>query len=337
VRRSTAPRIKDVAARAGVSTATVSYIISGRTGGKTRISEATRTRVVEAIRDLGYIPDATAQSLRTNRTNRISLVIPSIGAPYWYLLAEELIDEADALGYQVVVSVVGTERRENRVFEELLRGFADGAIVAGTCYWKQRHFSQLAARGIAVTAISGTVDPDGFDIVRTKEHQAREDAVDHLLGKGCRRIAILTDSTNAELMSNAEDYLSILTGRGHSVDDQNVASRVHNRETAHTAVKMLLQSPAPPDAILAVADVFAIGALMAAKDLDIDVPTDLAIVGAGNVPETEITTPPLTTVGQETLRFEMIGELLFSRLKSEEVLAGRVLDFPRVLIKRGST
>jgi LacI family transcriptional regulator len=330
------PTIRDVAAHAGVSTATVSYVISGRSGGKTRIPEETRARVLDSIRELGYIPHATAQSLRKNRTERICLVIPNIAAPYWDLLAEEIMDEADSNGYQLVVSVVGNVRRELRVFHELLRGFADGAIVAGTCYWSQAHFAQLAGRGVAIAAISGSLEPEGFDVVRTQERRAREDVVDHLLGKGYQRLALLTDERNADLQANARDYLDILQDRGYLIDQEHVSGAVHDRESAHMATKELLERDNRPDAIITVADVFAIGALMAAKDLGVDVPRQLAIVGAGNVPETEITSPPLTTIGQERLSFEIIGELLFSRLAQEEPMEGRIIEFPRVLIKRGS-
>jgi len=337
MKRGSAPTIKDVAAHAGVSTATVSYVMSGRVGGKTRITDETRAKVLTSIRELGYIPQATAQSLRRNRTNRICLVIPNIAAPYWDLLAEEIMDEADRNDYQLVVSVVGNVRRELRVFHELLRGFADGAIIAGTCYWGQAHFSELATRGIAVTAISGTLEPDGIDVVRTQERRARENAVDHLLDRGYQRIALLTDERNADLQANARDYLDILQDRGYVMDQAHVNGAIHDRESAHTATKQLLEGDNRPDAILAVADVFAIGALMAAKQLGVSVPEELAIIGAGNVPETEITSPPLTTIGQQQLSFELIGQLLFSRLASDEPMEGRTIEFPRVLIRRGST
>jgi DNA-binding LacI/PurR family transcriptional regulator len=292
---------------------------------------------MKAVQKLGYVPLSTARNLRSQKTHRIALLIPDISGPYWDLLAKHFINMADNTGYQVVILDIGTMNREIKAFHELLQGFADGALIAGSSYLGQSHFDQLAARGYACTVIDNSVDPNGFDVVRTHEHQAREDAVEHLIDRGKKNIALFSDEQNDNLREHARDYLSILHSRGLMIRDAQLSSKVFNRESAYNQAKAFLQSNDPPDAIITVADTAALGVHAAAKELGIDIPTQLAIIGAGNVPETVTVSPKLSTIGQRNLNFDLISKLVFSRLESKGKQEGKIINFPRVFIPRDSS
>src|SRR5688500_10743070 len=105
----------DVARRAGVSQATVSYVLSGRRSGEPRIKDETRQRVLEAAAELKYVPNQTARSLRRRRTERVCLLLSRLGVPYYDRLVADVQQAADAHGYVVIVTVGGSAARETHV------------------------------------------------------------------------------------------------------------------------------------------------------------------------------------------------------------------------------
>lgn len=329
--------MQDVAELSGVSTATVSYILNGRNGGRSRISEPTRKHVLNAVRKLGYSPNASARNLRRRRTDRICMVIPNLRDPYYNIMAKDLLSSADAHGYSMVIIVIGSLVRELHMFNELRQGLADGALIVGTCFLDETHFVQIAESGIATVIINNLVQPKGFDVVKTDEDDAQEQAVDHLLGEGHTRIALFSNHENINQVRKIKVYLRLLQERRLVIDHHLIQDGVKNRYTAYQVTQSLLRLDNPPTAILTVADTTAIGALLAARDTGIRVPDDLAIIGSGNIPETEITTPPLTTIGQRSLDFQDISDLLFSRLSGKAPPEGRIYEIPRKLIIRGSS
>ncbi len=329
------PTIRDVARRAGVSGATVSYILNGRGNQRSRISAATQARVLAAADELGYTPNAAARNLRRQRTDRICLVTPTL-SPYNSLFIHRLQEAADAKGYFTVTTVAGTEQREQQIFAELCRGFVDGAVLIGTRLLDGDHFQQLAARGLALVVGRDELAPKGFDVVQDNAAAAAAEAVDYLIQQGHTRIAIFGNLANVLQVQKIERYLGLLANRGLQVAGHCLRGDVVGRRAAYNLVRTIPQWEQPPTAILATSDRAAIGCVLGARDAEIRVPEDLAIVGFGNIPETEITTPPLSTIGQSVIDFRPYIDLLFSRLAAEQPLAGRVATTTLTLILRGS-
>ena len=113
------PTIYDVAELAEVSEATVSYILRGRRGGKSRISEATRQKVLTATNTLGYAPNSAAINLSTRRTDRISLVLSQIGAPYHHAIARDVLQIAIEHNYTLSISISETPQQQDLIIEQL--------------------------------------------------------------------------------------------------------------------------------------------------------------------------------------------------------------------------
>lgn len=329
------PTIRDVAALAGVSGATVSYILSGRGNQKSRISPETRQRVLASARQLGYTPNAAARNLRRQRTDRICLVTPTL-SPYNSLFIHKMQEAADQHGYFTITAVAGTENRELQIFNELRRGFVDGAVMIGTRFLDAEYFHQLAETGLALVVGRDEIAPDGFDIIRSNEAGASAEAVDHLLARGHTRIAIFADMSNLLQVQKVKRYLALLQERGIDIDHRHMRGDVLGRRAAYDVVRTIPQWNPQPTAILATSDRAAIGCVLGARDAGIRVPKELAIIGFGNIPETEITTPPLSTIGQPVIDFQPFADLLFSRLAAEEQLAGRTAELYQHLILRGS-
>lgn len=330
------PTADDVARRAGVSRATVSYVINGRRGGASRVSDATRVRVLTAMDQLGYVPNHAARSLRRSRTDRICLLLSRLGSPYGDVLAADVQRLSGERGYSTVIAVTNSPESETHVVAQLRRRLADGIIdFAGL---PQETLALLARAGIAVVALGNPLVPNGFDVVHTTESDACYEAVDHLLDLGHRRIAFLGHT--ADHTGDRERYGSYAraqNGRDIRVEDRFVRTGAVDRADAYRSVTTLLATDDRPSALFAASDIGAISAIWAARDAGLRVPADLAVVGVGNIPEGQISRPALSSVGPIRHDFGEVAELLLDRLTHDPGAAGRVLLRPWSFFPRGST
>lgn len=328
--------IQDVARAADVSIATVSYVLSGRGKVHSRISEETAQRVRQAAKELGYVPNQSARTLRRQRTERICLILPRIGAPYYEALVRDVQRLADANGYLTLVAIADSPEREQHLIGQLRRRLADGALIVNPRSMRAEEIAPIARMGIAVVVYSDVLTVPGCDQVKTVEDEAIQQAVQYLLAKGHRRFVIMSDSSNPSQRERVQTYRRALAAHAIHPDECCLYENVDTRTNAYRMMQTVLNQPDRPTAVLAMADPLGIGALLAARDAGLDVPSQLAVIGYGNIPEDEITRPPMTTIGPEPLDFTDVAELLFSRLRGEAPSEGRVHTLTRKLILRGS-
>jgi DNA-binding LacI/PurR family transcriptional regulator len=342
IRRNATSR--DVAALAGVSVATVSYVVNGR---HNRVSAETRDRVLEAARELGYAPNTSARGLRQRRTERVCLVVSEIGVPTFDQLTRDLHAAADAAGYGVITMVVDSPLRAGKTLDLLRQRIADGAIVAAPPeYIDDRELAELARAGLPLVAMGNSFAAQGFDVVRTPERATCGEAIDHLFATGRRRVAFLgrrSEVPGPEPESEGRPserlaaYLDALRRHDIERDDRLIVVGADDRVGGYRAATGLLELAEPPDAIFAATDRAAISAIWAIRDAGRDVPGDVAVVGVGNLEEGLITKPALSTVGQPQLDFTKVADLLFERLRTTEPeLRGREHVLPWTFIQRDS-
>jgi DNA-binding LacI/PurR family transcriptional regulator len=326
----------DVAKRAGVSQATVSYVVSGRRNGHLRISEETQQRVLEAVAELNYVPNDAARSLRRRRTQRVCLVVQRLGVPFDDELARDIRRVADQHNYTLIVALGGEPVRERQVLDQLQRGLADGAVII-TSSLRAADLAPLVDAGLALVVLNNVIAGSGFDAIRTNEAQACYEAVSYLIERGHRRIAFLGHTLDRSPQNERlESYLRALEEHGIPIDQRLLRAGASTRQQAHQATRALLELADRPTALFATADIAAISAILAAQGAGLRVPGDLAVVGVGNIPESELISPALTTVGPITLDFSAIADLLFSRLESATPLASRDFTMMWRLIVRES-
>lgn len=327
----------DVARSAGVSQATVSYILSGRGSGETRISDSTRERVLRVVAELGYVPNQTARNLRRRRTERICLVAPSLGVPYFDLMAEHIQHTAAEHGYSVVVTVAGSALREQQILNQLRRGLADGVVLVTPSYVSSAELAALARSKLAVLVLSNRFAGSEFDMVRTTESEGCRDAVDYLIDKGHRRIAFLGNCASASVrQERLASYHAALLAAGLAPSSELEFGVQNSRARAYRRTQQLLELAQPPTAIFAASDMAALSAIWAVRDRGLRVPDDIAVIGVGNIPEGSVIQPALTTVGPRELQFDHISGLLFGRIADQQALAGRTVTEPWQLIRRAS-
>ncbi|OXM69122.1 LacI family transcriptional regulator [Amycolatopsis vastitatis] len=285
--------IRDVAARAGVSVATVSKVINERYG----VSAATLARVRAVIEELGYEASLVAQSLRNHRTNVIGILVADL-EPFSTELLKGAADAIRGSGFELVVYSAGGRTGdpvgwEKRYLSRLSGTLVDGAVLVTPTV------SLEVVPGTPVVAVDPHTGPSHLPTIDSDNLRGAQLATEHLLDLGHRRIAFLAgrpDLQSAELRKTG--YLRALTGAGIAPDDDLIRIGAYDPEVSAASAHALLTGPDRPTAVFAANDISAIATVGAARDLGLSVPDDLSVVGFDNVPESALCSPPLTTVNQ---------------------------------------
>jgi DNA-binding LacI/PurR family transcriptional regulator len=333
------PTQRDIAERAGVSTATVSYVLSGRRGGAKPPSPETRERVLRAVAETGYQLDQAGRSLRRQRTDVVALMYPAPSSPWSDRLAEELQVAAAERGFAVVALPVITRASAAAILRILRQRYVDGAVLLPDCPLDGTELAALATQGHSLVVFDDDLEPDGFDVVRQNRASACRAAIERLIAAGHRRIAFLAhadDDGDAFADVKLRSYRAGLAAHDIPADPTLVRPVADSRSDAYAAVRDLLRLPVPPTALLSATDRAAVDGIWAARDLGVTVPDQLSVIGIGNIPEGLMISPPLTTVGAAALDFSREVARLFARLDAPMPLPGAELAAPWELIVRAS-
>ena len=326
------PTIIDVAKQAGVSKTTVSRVI-GREADKVR--QETRQHVLEVIEELGYTHNAVASSLRTDRTNIIMLAIPDITNPFWPALARGVQDKMEMEGYAVVFANSDwNDQREKMFLEMARRNRFDAILINPVCV---NNDDLLAAHIPTVLIGSHTNFPD-FDSVGSDSYGAIQLALTHLYDLGHRRIGLIRGQQVRPRHTRLQSYQDFLSNKRLPQDDDLVVQVPFDEKGGRDALKQLLALPEKPTAVLAANDILAIGALLAAHEVNISVPDELSIIGIDDIYAASTTTPPLTTIAKPKYEIgRKAAAYLLDHIQRQAYLKPRRTLFSCSLQERNST
>ncbi|WP_231116447.1 LacI family DNA-binding transcriptional regulator [Motilibacter rhizosphaerae] len=291
-------RLKDVAARAGVSIKTVSNVVNDYP----YVSDRTRQRVQEAIAELGYQPNAAARQLRRGKSDLIALAVPELSIPYFAELAHHVVQAAAERGWTVLVDETGGfAEREREAALGISANLIDGLLLSPLAL-SDEEISVHAAR-TPLVLLGERVSPGLADHVAIDNTAAAREAVEHLLDRGRKRIAVI-GSQRGERGRTAElrlqGFEEALAARGLSPDPKLVvpAEEWHRADGA-AAVRRLLSRRKKVDAIFCLNDLLALGALRGLQEAGLRVPEDVAVVGFDDIEETRYSSPSLSTVSPD--------------------------------------
>lgn len=329
--------IQDIARAAGVSHSTVSRALHDNP----LISPEVRQRIQQLAQEMGYTPNAVAQSLKERRTNTVGLVVTSIADPFVGRVVRGIEDVAQAAKVSVFLSVSDNDpEREMAVIETFHRRRVDGVISATAQIWGP-YTKRLAQIKMPTVLINQPAESEQLHSVQVDDYTGARQAVDYLLALGHRAIAYLGVANRQQ--SNQRrfaGYCDSLAQAGIPVDDAWIrvapaSCRLHSDDVlgAQTLLPELLQ--AGITAVFCYNDLVAVGALMACRELGLSVPGQLSVIGFDDVELARYITPPLTTIHQPKLR---LGELAMQMLL--DILEGRPVEnhvLPTELVLRGST
>jgi LacI family transcriptional regulator len=330
---------QDVATLAGVSVTTVSFVINNRSGGNVRISEETRQKVWEAVEALNYRPMSAAQALRTKRSNLLALVIPHIDSAFQPQFAAAIQREAETENLDVIIYGTRDELARERAFLDVLISRSVDGVIIHSHNSTGEAIDRLVEAGIAVVIHGNSPVHSSADNVMIDEVRAAEDVIDYLIGRGHRRIGLISGpEVTWDGHLRKEGYKNALRTHGIGIE----AELIHETEffTPHpsrTAMQKLFALPEPPTAIFTASDLLAIDALLYAVDSGFAVPDDVAIVGFDNIREATMVRPRLTTVHKDVnLLAATAVEMLVERINSKNALPSRQIILEHEIVARES-
>ncbi len=336
-------RLRDVAARAGVSVGSASQAF----GRPELVSDEVRSRVLEAAEQLGYAgPDPTARRLRTGRAGAIGVIFSErLRYQFTDPAAPEFLGGiAQSLEKQHLGLLLIPDARERDVVADTVRGAAvDGFIIYSATRNDPRVEAALA-RGIPIVTVDQPRDlPTPF--VGIDDRAAARSAAEHLLELGHERIGVISFITALDragkltLDISVERLAGYREGLGSTWSDDAVRiARPNAPEPARRAALELLRTDRRPTAILAMSDVLALGVLQAAAELGLRVPDDLSLVGFDDSPAASLAMPPLTTIAQpHEEKGRLAAEWLLEAIAERRMRRGRRTLLPTQLVVRKST
>lgn len=328
--------ISDVAKRAGVSTMTVSRV----TNNSGYISQETRERVLNAINELGYVPNALARSLRFKQTKTIALVITDITNPFFTTLARGVEDVASERGFSVIFcNTDESPETEAEYLTVLLQKQVDGFLVVPACS-SSESIADLQERNVPVVVLDRRVPDLRVDTVRGDSEQGAYLLVRHLLDLGHRRIAVLSGPQDVSTaMDRVAGYRRAMAEA--DIQGEDALEYYFDRFTAGGGYKMAQQALAlnpRPTAIFAANNFVAIGAFHAFREAGLRVPEDISLVVIDDLPEEFLTQPFMTTANQPAYDLgEHAIKLLLSRLSGAGPDEPQEIVLPLTMIVRHST
>lgn len=338
VRGQKAPTMADVARHAKVSTAAVSYVVSGDLDRLKSVGEGARARILKAIDDLNYVQNHAARQLRRRQAERICLLLPRLGVPFSDRIAQDVRTAAESRNFSTIIAAGHTEAQIERVMLEVESGLADGMIAdlqhlndAQVDAMTQR----LVAAGKPAIVFHPTLQPHAFSVVRQHIGEAIDLALEHLYAAGHRRIAYMLHDAAAE-QSRFQAYRAFLQRKGLAADPDLIVRGASSRAGADAAATDLLARKDRPTALLAESDIGAVTALNTVQAAGLRVPDDMAIVGCGDVDEGRFSRPPLTTVGPTSTSFAALADHLIAMILDREATAPQLFDVPWRLVRRQS-
>ncbi|HEX2831463.1 MAG TPA: LacI family DNA-binding transcriptional regulator [Thermoanaerobaculia bacterium] len=279
--------IRDVAAKAGVSVATVSRVFNR----KGPIREDTKQRVMEVAGELQYVPHAGARSLSTRSTRTIGVVLPDLHGEFFSEVIRGIDLAARAEGYHLLLSGSHADRDEMRAVVQAVRGLVDGLIVMSPDLEPSALVADLPA-GVPVVMLNARVG--GHPSVTIDNSGGARDVVRHLHTLGHQRIAFIGGPQhNADAEQRRRGYRSAMK----ELRLESLELDGHfTEESGFDAGRAVASMNKRPSAVFAANDAMAIGALSAFRESELSIPDDVALVGFDDIPIARFLTPPLTTV-----------------------------------------
>lgn len=290
------PTLDDVAALAGVSAKTVSNVLLERP----HVAEATRDRVLSAVKAVGYRVNHAGRGLASGRSGRIAVVVPNLHQPYFAETAERVILELSARGFTSTLRIAPDEAAERDAILGRTTTDADAVIICPHFFVASFFGSSAPERPIV--QLGGA--PNGVvDTVVMGEREGFEAVTRHLLDTGRRRLALVWNSTSSG-KPEGERYVGFTAAHAaHGLEPDPAlmvsGSDWDRRASGYEAMTGLIRTGIDFDGVVAVNDAIAVGALRALVSHGIRVPEDVAVTGFDDTDEAGFTVPPLTSVSPE--------------------------------------
>lgn len=330
--------LKDIAKKVGKTTTTVSRALNDFDD----ISPETKRLVKQAAEELGYIPSVMAQRLQKRRTDTIGFILPTFGPrfsdPFFSEFLAGIGNKASVLGFDLLVSTRPPGDSEMETYQSIVKGRrVDGFIIvrsrlqdARIEYLKKNNFP---------FAVFGRIDQDNdFLLVDEDSQTGMELLVDHLLSLGHKRFGVITSPNHLTFTQfRLKGIRNRLSEVGLILDEDLLFEGDLTQRDGYRFGEKLLAHPNPPTAIIACNDLMAYGVMSAAQDRNLVVGKDVSIAGFDDIPMSEHTHPPLTTLRQPIYKIgELLCEMLVNSIIDKPLEQTKVILQPKLIIRQST-
>jgi LacI family transcriptional regulator len=330
-RKHSAPTVKEVAERAGVSAASVSRALSGTRG----VREPVRSRILEAAQELSYRPNRAARDLRVRSSRAVGVLIPDIENPFFTSLVCGIEDVLRKTDYSLLLASYSEDPDLEERRLEVFRAEGVRGLIFAASRTPSRLYAELAKSGMALVAVSRDVPRLPADQVTVANQEGAHAATSHLIQLGHNRIAIINGPL---VFTTARDrqagYEQALREAGIAIDERLVVHSDFRQSGGYTGMRQLLELPSPPTAVFTGSNLLTLGALQAIHERHLTIPNDIAIVGFDDLPWATSLRPPLTTVAQPSFDVgRTAAELLMARVREPDLPRRQVMLETKLIIR----
>lgn len=333
-----AVRLKDIARDVGVSVVTVSKVLRNHTD----IGEETRRKVLKRMQELNYRPNLAARALVTGRSYTMGLVVPGLMHPFFAEIANGIATAIRRSGYSLLICTSQGDPEQERVQVDQLAARQVDALLVASAQVDPQRVEYLRELKIPLILLDRRFADLDTHFVGIDDEAAGFIATEHLIERGCRRIAHIRGPERNTVRGRMKGYRAALAKHGLATkaDQIVVASEVDDEgeHSGYGAMRALLAKRPRPDAVFCHNDMTALGAIRAILKSGLRVPEDIAVVGCGNLHYTDLLQTPLSSIDQQTGRMgEAAARLALRVVESKGPVASETIQLePRLVVRRSS-
>jgi LacI family transcriptional regulator len=289
--------IHDIARKLNISASTVSRALNNNP----LISEATRKRIKETATEMGYRPNILAANFRTKKTNTIGVIVPLINRHFFSSVISGIEDIAYKNGFAVTISQSNDNfEKENKIAHTLFSNRVDGLIISLGMETKTfKHLELFSDRNIPLVLFDRITNEIDTHKIVVDDFGGGYQATKHLLENGAKKVAHIGGPQTINIYKNRQEgYIRALKENGIKIDNSLIFNGNMTKEAGVNAIKKLRSANKLPNAIFCANDTTALSITTYLKEIGINIPTNVSIVGFSNEPFSEVVTPSISTIRQ---------------------------------------
>jgi LacI family transcriptional regulator len=324
--------LDDIAAKVSVSKVTVSKALRGHPD----ISSETVKKIKKAARELGYVPNYMARNLSSRRSNTIGVIVPKIAHFFFSSVIESIYDAAFEQNYEIILTVSQEDaEREYKHIQSLLSMRVDGLIISVSEQTTDPSiFKSVHQMGVPLTFMDRTIDIEGFNTVVVDDYGGSRLAIEHALQVGYRKLGHIGGFQHINIgRARYKGFCDVLTERGIPLNQEWLCFGGFGEEDGYSGFKKIMSAADRPEFILTATFPVALGAIRAARDMGIQIPQEVEIMGFGNNQINRFLSTPICYIDQPTAELgRRAFALTLENIRSQEHFKPQHIQLPTRLV-----
>lgn len=321
--------IKDIANALNISAAAVSKALHD----DSRISKKTKAAVKRVANEFNYQPNHLASALRKGKSNLVGLIVPKANSSFFSSVVEHMEAVLNKAGYNIIITQSNESfKKECNNIDTLLFTQVDGIIASMANETVDlSYYEKIKSKGIPLILFDRGENDLNVDYIGINDYESSHLIVNHLIEKGCKRIAHIGGYRRTRIFNNRiKGYIDAINKNNLPLDEHLIIESALTLEDGRIQMEKLLQLKNRPDAVYAASDYAALGALQVLKEHNINIPEDIRLVGFGDEPFTALVTPTITSINQHSKEIgRLAAETFLERIAKpdeKQILNKKILD-----------